>query len=49
MKTARAIVLVIDGGGVGASEDAGRYGDSATANSLGNTARAVGGLRLPQL
>ena len=49
MKTARAIVLVIDGGGVGASEDAGSYGDSADANSLGNTARAAGGLRLPQL
>jgi phosphopentomutase len=49
MKEARAIVLVIDGGGVGASEDAGRYGDSASANSLGNTAAAAGGLTLPTL
>ncbi len=49
MKEARAIVLVVDGGGVGASEDAARYGDSASVNSLGNTAKAAGGLRLPNL
>jgi len=49
MKEARAIVLVIDGGGVGASEDAARYGDSASVNSLGNTAAAAGGLTLPTL
>src|ERR1700680_419946 len=49
MKEARAIVLVVDGGGVGASEDAARYGDSASVNSLGNTASAAGGLRLPNL
>jgi phosphopentomutase len=49
MKTGRAVVLVIDGGGVGASEDVARYGDSATVNSLGNVASAAGGLRLPQL
>jgi len=49
MKEARAIVLVVDGGGVGASEDAARYGDSASVNSLGNTAKAAGGLQLPNL
>lgn len=49
MREARAVVLVVDGGGVGASEDAGRYGDSASVNSLGNTAKAAGGLRLPNL
>jgi phosphopentomutase len=42
----RAIVVVLDGVGVGALPDADRYGD-AGADSLGNTARAIGGLRLP--
>jgi phosphopentomutase len=49
MSATRAIVLVIDGGGVGASEDATHYGDSPSANSLGNAARAAGGVRLPNL
>jgi phosphopentomutase len=49
MKEARAIVLVIDGGGIGASEDAGNYGDSCEVNSIGNAARAAGGLQLPAL
>jgi phosphopentomutase len=49
MKEARAVVLVIDGGGVGASEDAARFGDSPSSNSLGNTAKAAGGLTLPNL
>jgi phosphopentomutase len=49
MKKARAVVLVIDGGGVGASEDAARFGDGPSVNSLGNTAVASGGLRLPNL
>lgn len=49
MKEARAIVLVIDGGGVGASEDAARYGDSAQANSLANALKAAGGVQLPTL
>ncbi|HEV2878164.1 MAG TPA: phosphopentomutase, partial [Candidatus Eremiobacteraceae bacterium] len=49
MKEARAVVLVVDGGGVGASEDAAQYGDSAAVNSVGNTAKAAGGLRLPNL
>jgi phosphopentomutase len=44
----RAIVIVLDGVGVGALPDADRYGD-AGADSLGNTARSVGGLRLPLL
>jgi phosphopentomutase len=48
-KEARAIVLVVDGGGVGASEDAPLYGDSASVNSVGNTAKAAHGLRLPNL
>lgn len=47
MKQAKAIVLVVDGGGVGASEDAVAYSDLPSANSLGNAAKAVGGLRLP--
>ncbi len=47
MKEARVVVLVIDGGGVGASEDAPTYGDAPTVNSLGNTARVAGGLRMP--
>ena len=42
-------MLVIDGGGVGASEDAARFGDAPTVNSLGNTAAAAGGLELPNL
>lgn len=46
---ARAIVLVIDSGGVGASEDAGAYQDPAAANTLGNTAQTAGGLRLQTL
>jgi phosphopentomutase len=49
MKKARAVVLVIDGGGVGASEDAARFGDAPSVNSLGNTAAAAGGLCLPHL
>jgi phosphopentomutase len=49
MKEPRAIVLVIDGGGIGASEDAASYGDSSQVNSIGNAARAAGGLQLPVL
>lgn len=44
----RAIVLVADGLGVGAAPDAADYGDVGS-NTLGNTAKAVGGLRLPVL
>jgi phosphopentomutase len=45
----RAIVIVIDGCGIGASPDAGSFGDAASCNTLANTARHVGGLRLPNL
>jgi phosphopentomutase len=45
----RAIVLVIDGCGIGASPDAASFGDSAICNTLANTARHVGGLHLPNL
>lgn len=39
---------MLDGVGVGAAPDAHAYGDRGS-DSLGNTARAVGGLRLPNL
>lgn len=41
------LVLVIDSGGVGAAPDVASFHDSPTANTLGNTARAAGGLKLP--
>lgn len=44
----RAIVLVLDSVGAGELPDAADYGDAGS-NTLGNTARAVGGLRLPNL
>ncbi len=44
----RAIILVADGVGCGGAPDAADYGD-AGADTLGNVARAVGGLRLPNL
>ena len=44
----RAIVIVLDGVGVGELPDADRYGDAGS-DTLGNTARAVGGLKLPHL
>ena len=44
----RAIVLVLDGCGIGALPDAAAYGDSGS-HTLGHTARAVGGLRVPVL
>ena len=45
----RVVILVIDSGGVGALPDASGYGDAPAANTLGNTARAIGGLHLPTL
>jgi len=48
-KFPRVIAMVIDSGGVGAAPDAGRYGDRSTANTLGNAARAAGGIALPNL
>ena len=44
----RAIIVVADGVGCGGAPDAAAYGD-AGANTLGNIARAVGGLTLPNL
>ena len=44
----RAIILVLDGVGVGAAPDAADYGDVGS-DTLGNLSRAVGGLRLPHL
>ena len=44
----RAIILVADGVGCGGAPDAAAYGD-AGADTLGNLARAVGGLALPNL
>jgi phosphopentomutase len=44
----RAIVLVLDSVGVGELPDAASYGDEGS-NTLGNTAVAAGGLRMPNL
>ena len=44
----RVILIVLDSVGVGAAADADDYGD-AGADTLGNTAAAVGGISLPQL
>ena len=48
MKPGKVVFIVLDGIGIGALPDARAYGDEGT-NTLGNTARAVGGLRLPNL
>src|SRR5262249_34648220 len=45
----RAIVLVIDGCGVGAAPDAAEFGDEATSNTLANVSAAVAGVELPNL
>jgi len=44
----RVVLLIMDSVGVGELPDAGEYGDSGS-NTLGNTAKAVGGLILPNL
>lgn len=44
----RAAIIVLDGLGIGAAPDAGSYGDQGS-NTLGNVARAVGGLSVPRL
>ena len=44
----RAAIIVLDGVGIGAAPDAAAYGDVGS-NTLGNVARAEGGLRLPHL
>jgi phosphopentomutase len=46
--TRRAAIIVLDGVGIGAAPDADVYGDVGS-DTLGNVARAVGGLDLPNL
>ncbi len=48
MKVRRIVLIVLDSVGVGAMPDAAEYGDEGS-NTLGNTARAIGGLHLPHL
>ena len=43
----RTLVFVMDSAGVGALPDAASYHDAAEANTIGNVAAALGGLRLP--
>lgn len=44
----RVIVIVLDGVGVGEAPDAANYGDTGS-NSVGNTARKIGGLTVPNM
>ncbi|MEO8561971.1 MAG: phosphopentomutase [bacterium] len=44
----RAVILVLDGVGAGAAPDSEAYGDAGS-DTLGNLARALGGLDLPNL
>jgi phosphopentomutase len=44
----RAIIIVLDGVGIGELPDAATFGDQGS-NTLGNLARVVGGLKLPNL
>ena len=46
--TRRAIIIVLDGVGIGEAPDAAMYGDAGS-DTLGNLSRALGGLRLPNL
>jgi phosphopentomutase len=46
--TRRAAIIVLDGLGIGPAPDTDAYGDAGS-DTLGNTARAVGGLALPNL
>jgi len=43
----RAVVLVVDSGGIGAAPDHDRFGDASDVDTLGNTSRHARGLRLP--
>jgi len=45
---ARAVLIILDGVGIGGAPDAAAYGDDGS-DTLGNLARAVGGLELPVL
>jgi phosphopentomutase len=47
-RTRRAIILVLDGVGIGEAPDAAKYGDTGS-NTLGNIAESLGGLTLPHL
>ncbi|MEP6857116.1 MAG: phosphopentomutase [Gemmatimonadales bacterium] len=44
----RAVILILDGVGIGEAPDAADYGDTGS-DTLGNVARACGGLKLPRL
>lgn len=44
----RAVIMVLDGVGVGDAPDAAEFGDEGS-DTLGNTARAVGGLSMPNM
>src|SRR3970282_1260853 len=44
----RAAIIVLDGLGMGPAPDSAAYGDAGS-DTLGNVARAVGGLKLPNL
>ncbi|HEY4733893.1 MAG TPA: phosphopentomutase [Gemmatimonadaceae bacterium] len=44
----RAAIIILDGVGIGAAPDAADYGDAGS-DTLGNVARACGGLQLPRL
>jgi phosphopentomutase len=44
----RAVILILDGVGIGEAPDAADYGDAGS-DTLGNVARACGGLSLPRL
>ena len=46
--TGRAAIIVLDGLGIGPAPDTAAYGDAGS-DTLGNVARAVGGLKLPNL
>jgi phosphopentomutase len=46
--TKRAAIIVLDGLGIGPAPDTAAYGDAGS-DTLGNVARAVGGLTLPNL
>lgn len=46
--TRRAAIIVLDGVGIGEAPDAAKYGDVGS-NTLGNIARVVGGMDLPNL
>ena len=45
----KAAIVVFDGAGIGAAADCADFGDPSTVNTLGNCARAVGGLVAPNL